>query len=243
MRRKRKTKYIWLPQIGTQGDSEDLDNVGFVLPVLNIPATAGEVSDVFITDIIPDEPKETTLTTDDNLADFTQNEYFLKRIVGKIQYNVASLLDSSTTGPTRCIVAAGFFIARAGGGGTNLPIGAQTAAEARINYGPLNQQTTREPWIWRRSWVFDLIFSVLPNPAILTKEVINDTRQFGSVLDGGHIDAKTARRVKSDERIFFALQGANANPIDSASSRVTGEGWVDIRLLGQMRKPQSRGVF
>jgi len=242
--RKRRTKYIWFPQIGTQGDSEDLDNVGFVLPLIAFPVVAGQVSDVFITDIIPDEPKETTLTADDNLADFTQNEYFLRRIVGKIQYRTQA--NNSGSVPQSIIVAAGFFIARAEGGGSNLPIGAATAAAARINYGPLNQQTTREPWIWRRTWLFDGQFktSGTDGAAVIPVQTsITDTRQFGSVADGGHIDAKTARRVKSDERLFFALQGANADAVDSTQGLTTGAGWLDVRILGQMRKPQSRGVF
>lgn len=250
-RTRRKAKYIWMPQLGTQGTSEDFDNVGFVLPVINFPKEAGEVSDVFITPLIPDEPKETAVTLGDNLGDFTQNEYFLKRIVGKIAYQIQA--QSPALGgaiPAKVIVAAGFFVARSEAGGVQLPIGAATAADARINYGPLNQTTTREPWIWRRTWYMDMqpevtgfVLDQTQTTQLPVHNAIIDTRQFGSVADGGHIDAKTARRVKSDERLFFALQGANADSADATNGAVIGRGWLDVRILGQMRKPRSRGVF
>lgn len=157
------------------------------------------------------------------------------------------------------LVAAGFFVARANdsgsGGGESTPIGSASLQETNDNYSPLYATTVREPWIWRRTWM-------LGNPSELgfAQAFINNntgvgqtllgtssfpptTAHYGSVSDGAHIDAKTARRVTQDERLWFAVSAVRF-PIGTVTVENPNlRGYLDVRLLAGLRKAHNRGVF
>lgn len=230
MRTRRRAKYTWFPNIGFQGDELRHDFAGFPFS-FNCPLATGETGSVAIFDLIPDTPDLEPSTTADNLVDFIGNEYILKRIVGKCFIWGAS---SAPTGPTDIVVSAGFFVSRFAADAPQLPIGA-TGAAAEIQYAPLNNNCIREPWIWRRTWK-------IQNPGIPVPTGILGTFNGGSVSDGPHIDAKSARRIRSDERIFFAVQAGNISAADAASGYQL-DGFLDYRILGALRKAKNRSAF
>lgn len=174
----------------------------------------------------------------------TSNEYLLKRVVGKIYVSVSQIAGTQK-GAILC--AAGLFVARAENpagdpGAEDFPIGARDVG-VFADYAPLNTDTMREPWIWRRSWVLSNQLSTL------AAEIISYPKtnvEYGSVADGPHIDAKTARRVKEGERLFFAVQ-ARAFPVNHTTAGDSGDVTVhfayEVRALGALRKGHNRSAF
>lgn len=250
MRRRRRTKYTWFPQIGTEGAEEADDTVVLDVSIPTPNPVALGLSDVNIFPILPDAPKETVGVADDaHLSDYIGSEYILKRIVGKFfcTAGTASANDANRP-PQRLVIGAGFFIARAGGEGiTGSPIGTDTADERQIGYGPLNLQTTREPWIWRRSWalsplIFTDVAAVGDGLSYINMGTYPHNNYCGSVADGPHIDAKTARRITNDDRLFFAVQ-VWSQDADTGSGSPLPAGILDVRLLGALRKARGRSAF
>lgn len=264
-RKKRRTKYTWFPTAWTQGaggSDHRLPGIDFALGV----DSAGTIT----TGIIPltaDAPKEPAdndpRTTTGILPDIVGQEYFLKRIVGKFHIaHVGFALYAGgvptegtiTTFPNATIVGAGIFVARAddlSAGGVDLPVGATVGATLREQYSPLHVNTIREPWVWRRTWI-------LGNPLVKlafqrgSLTAVNGfaggffpptTAGYGSIQDGPHVDAKTARRVSNDDRLWLAVS-TQTWPVNTAFQTDTEiRGHFDYRILAQLRRAFNRGVF
>lgn len=248
--RRRKRKYTWFPQIGTQGASAEDDTT--ILSIA-IPQTSGTLlSDVNIFPIIPDVPLEglgaaITPGANTSLVNFIASEYFLKRIVGKFACSLNPLPATTGNQIQAATIGCGFLIARAAEAEviTGGPIGASTAAERKQNYGPLNVSTTREPWIWRRTWTMSPIVTAASGVQVWG----NPSGSFpphnmqGSVAEGSQIDARTARRVGNDDRLFFAVQTAINDQTGTPATYTFPDGILDIRILGALRRARNRSVF
>lgn len=261
-RTRRRARYTWLPTIGTIGPGDPaIDNSSG--RTFSLVSRADGLSDVIISPITFDEPLEgdnlTTTGVTTPLGTILGNEYFLKRIVGKLFIEAAAQQneDNSPSTIAATLVGAGFFIARADdaqAGGSGTPIGSQSIQQLRENYSPLAEDTIREPWIWRRTWI-------LANPAIQELQRTNaaagvatngtpglffptTTAGYGSVADGPHIDAKTARRIKQDERLWFVV-AARPAPFSVITAGADNEirGYLDFRLLGALRKAKQGSAF
>lgn len=162
-RTRRRAKYTWLPTIGTASfnQEEPSDNSSGRAFVVGVPQDGS--SNVIISALTFDEPNEGELAATTPLATVLGNEYFIKRIVGKMFAGLrgqgAPLNDPSEV--AACLFGAGFFIARANDTdqGASQPIGSASLSERQENYSPLSEDTIREPWIWRRTWI-------LGNPAL-----------------------------------------------------------------------------
>lgn len=250
--RRRRRKYTWFPQIGFQGETVEDDSV--TLPVA-IPTALldGTLSNITVFPIIPDAPNDTPATGADHLDDFIASEYFIKRIVGRFQFCMDAISDQTNPAATACVVAAGFFIARADESTPTFPIGCSTPGDAKANYGPLNLANTREPWIWRRTWVCSppiinnstgaLTWNT--NVGGATGNSFPPNNCHGSVAEGSIIDARTARRVGNDERLYFAVQTmvGEAIGVVTNQTQVFPQGYLDVRILGALRRARNRSTF
>lgn len=241
--RRRRPRGTWFPTLGTQLDAENAFASGFGFG-LTVSATDIVTFVCPITTDFPVEGDDITSTT--HMSEVIANEYFLDRIVGKLflQHRPGVEIDTPTTAPV--LVAAGFFVARADDTNPQNPVGAGTAAELRDNYSPADWDTIREPWIWRRAWILGAnqgsTISGIPN-SLASFPAAN--WQYGSVLDGPHIDAKTKRRVGQDDRLFFAVS-AHFMPQFGVGDFLTPplvQGWLDYRLHGMLRKSRPTGKF
>lgn len=265
MRRRRKTKYTWLPNIGQDvpvGDPEVLWTMAPFTSNLAIPRDQSTAQYIF--PVVADDPNEEEYGINDHMGTIIGNEYFLKRIVGKLFIQMGQDPSPYSVGPPvaahsppGCIVAAGFFVSRAASDKETVqddyPIGL-TATDGIANfdnYSPLARSTVREPWIWRRSWMLGNNldnFKTSPPNVVRTGEawLPPNNSFYGSVLDGPHIDAKTARRIRQDERLFFCI---TANRVLAASAQApdVADGilsfTLDVRYLGALRKAKNRGAF
>jgi len=262
--RRRKSGGTWFPVIGTAGpESSDDEASGREFTL--VPAIDGTTS-VEISPIIPDAPAEgdeVDTAAGGVLAGIVGQEYFLRRIVGKLFASNDSTDTSATvTTYSAILFGAGFFVARANdsesGGGLSTPVGSASVAERRSNYNPLAADCIREPWIWRRTWVlgnpralnapsgiaFEGITGFFASAQGLTGPTLSATMHYGSVMDGPHIDAKTRRRVRLDERLWFVV-AARGLPIGSTAEAATSviHGYLDFRVFADLRKARNRGVF
>jgi len=253
MARRRRTRGTWFPTLGS-GVGELDDN----LAGLNFSVTLAANGSI-TTGILPltfDAPFEGDRVTSgvDSLADIVGSEYILKRIVGKLflhRFIGSPLLQDNQPG---ILVGCGFFVARANdqavGGGEDTPIGSATEAERRDNYSPLEVDTIREPWIWRRTWVLGSALKTLTAALAATSANQNQAAFpvsnvfYGSVMDGPHIDSTVKRRVSQDDRLFFAVSACTYPPGEAATANELGmRGYLDYRIFGSLVKARNSSAF
>jgi len=252
-RRRRRPAGTWFPVPGIEANDNVLSagqNISLTVPGNGTPVTS----------VIPltfDEPTEgADVGLGTPLVSILGDEYFLRRIVGKVHAYIrsaASVAGDFDNFQGAILLTCGFFVARAGDfqDDNAVPIGGHLTRD----YSPDQPNTIREPWIWRRSWVLSdpnlkVIASTLSADALSVAAAgalafPTSTDGYGSVLDGPHIDAKTKRRVTSDDRLWFASD-AKAFPVGTSGSTTLTSALrihLDYRIFGSLRKARNRGVF
>lgn len=252
--RRRRNRGTWFPTIGNQ-----LIEGPPTTTVSGRPFSFFLESGNIVTAISPvtfDFPIESDFTSENNsLADIIGSEYVLQRLVGKIFAHRFSDAVSGDTHPA-IYFGAGFFVARANdfdsGGGSDQPIGSASQQEQNDNYSPLTVENTREPWIWRRTWVLGSAkgrsaggglerFTTTEIPAAYPAS----TALYGSVADGPHLDSRVKRRVSQDNRLWFVVS-ATAFPIGTTFAGTTSlavTGIADFRIYGSLRKAKQTSAF
>lgn len=239
--RKRRTKYEWFLNVGTTGPAGDVEDDSSGRDFfLTVPVNGTTTAGVF--EVIEDTP------SDDQavglpMGFYQNNEYIIKRIVGKLFAQVTQVANA--TNPPAVLLGAGFFVARtedADSGGPTLPIGASTAAQTVDNYSPLRVENIREPWIWRRTWVLSNVLSTAA-AGLQVGAFGRATSDYGSVMDGPHIDAKSVRRVKDGERLWFALAARNYTLNSTCDTSAVVTAHLDYRVLGRRARRQGKSSF
>lgn len=273
MRKRRRTKFTWLPGDGTTVTAGAIqqDVVAFSLQVNLGTGTDSALSSGLVSNVIADfNPPEDTGQT--SMADSLGSEYLLKRIVGKVfveafQEGIVGQATTFTLGEQNsAIVSCGFFVAPYSyDTATRAPnIGQPIGIEGDPHITPYNPnlvQVIREPWIWRRSWLLTPGGSlgawdypgaqhqstIAADFALGAGTFPSNNTGFPGVLDGPHVDAKTARRIRKHERLWFAMQGtlmpegSTVDPDKWSAFRIRSV--VDVRCLGMTRKAHNRSSF
>lgn len=214
--RRRKPRVAWLPTFGGL-DSEDTelesDNWAGIRVQLNLLQDDPELDNI-VWDAFPltfDSSESATATQADpskvTLRDIVQgNEWRLRRIVGKAFVTTAHGVQGATA-TTGIDVALGFIVSKTRDDGS---------PETDFNQvNPLAQNSMEDPWIWRRRWLLHPAGGfVNTDNAELALDTRGDMRfwslpknnmQYGSVADGPHVDAKTARVIHRSERLYGVL--------------------------------------
>lgn len=235
IRRRRRRKYTWFPILGTSQGTDVPARTTIESLAVDIDPTG--LSLVGVKPVTYDVPQDNNLnfaTQTTPLNDFIGDEYFIKRIVGKLflQY-----LTTGTLPPNPVCVTAGLFIARCDDSNLNAPVAFATESDL---YNPALTDTIREPWIWRRTWILGTQNNVGTAGAWPQSNAVEP-----SGLDGPHIDAKTARRVRQQERLFIAVAAQNYPVLTPTPVGVTEEvlAGFDLRILGSLRKSRNRDSF
>lgn len=237
-RTRRRPTVVWLPTTiaGRLGVSpaaatlESQSNHGIVADTVG-PGLGAQALDIF--DIVQDAPRNTVTPAANSLSDIEGSSYRLRRIVGKIFVAVDQnpVTGGILTNTTSMILTAGFIILD-----VDPVTGAPPIATNAID--PAVLATCRFPWIWRRSWCL----SDQAQQATLRGLNIpvgfpfspNNTDN-GSVADGPHVDAKTARIVSDEKRLFLVI-GAQALDGSGAGIPLPYTVVTDLRILASMRK-------
>lgn len=238
-RRTRRPTVVWLPndvtnriQLGGAATA-GAENGGFQLAFL-VSSGGALTGHTAVIPVVKDEPQNVTGTTE-TLSDLEGSAYRLRRIVGKIFVQPAQISAAAVAGTSfSFMVTAGFIILRVDDSGAILAANADA-------YNPQALDAVRDPWIWRRSWVVSNVAGIatanlgVPDSVQLIWPESNVQGYGGGVLDGPHIDAKTARIVSDEERLFLAVSAVGldgTNQGDDTVMQVFGE----VRVLASMRK-------
>lgn len=249
--RKGRRRGVWFPNLGTSGEegfADDDDNGTYAELIPPTTGESGSLIQALTFDHFVDEGAQELGVDARSLADFQGSEYILRRIVGKLFLAHDQAAPSAAT-PLGTQVTACFFVAREDEQpqlGFPVPIGATSVTNEVAKYGPSNVGNIHQPYIWRRQWI-------LGNPSQTIQAGVTKfpptNCNYGSVLDGPHIDAKTVRRVRREDRLWFGLQ-----------FRYLGASWdrpfnvdvpialhvkmhLDYRLFGTLVKAKSSGTF
>lgn len=239
MRRKKRPRVVWLPPaltdrlgtapaVATNGGQSASFIFTVTTPPLSAPPVTTEIA--LVKDFANDGSGLVQVLTDLTLADIEDSGYRLRRIVGKIV--ILQAQDPVAVGPSIFKITAGIIVRRINDGGTSM---AASAALGSPDIATTNLQNAADPWIWRRSWVLAnntaAGIALDPNAASVPGSNIN---YGGCMHESTHVDAKTARIIGPEERLFLDVtaEGLNGNSQDDPSfALVVG----DLRVLGSMR--------
>lgn len=269
MRRRRRRKVFWFPNLGTVGPAAEPDDDDYGLWIQLQLDSAQSTSSIFITDLTFDRPiEEDEQSAQLRLSSVVGGEYLLRRIVGNCFVSREVRTAGAEPGFSPPIVAtAGFFVARSEDSsnediGNAAPIGAESTTERRENYSPGSVSTVREPWIWRKRWILG---NYLPGTSnfLITSDRSGlmsyppNNALYPSSRSDQTIDAKTIRRVSNDDRLWFIIAaralntgewiGEGASPFAPATGTpqeiVRIKCHLDYRLLGHMTRVRGKGTF
>lgn len=229
-RRTKRPKVVWLPcsiteRLGIIGNATEFDpSLGEILITTAGGTTRGD-QQTAVTAVVKDEAQA---IAGQSLSDIEGSAYRLRRIVGKIW---VELLDSETgqtaTTTNFFYVTVGFIILRTAA--NNSPM---SVVLSDYNCAAVNAQG--DPWIWRRTWQVGGINTVGAANTTFTERDNTNWKPGFAAIDGPHIDAKTARIVSNEERLFLVstvTAGDGAAGGDPRQVLIT----TDLRVLASMR--------
>lgn len=264
--RRRRNNGTWFPNLGTDmaGTTEWSGRAIF----LTAPANGSQTS--FSFPLTFDTPIEEPAEVETTLADIVGSEYVLERLVGKVdaEYIPQRALPPALFGiniAAAVRLTVGFFVARADHATPDHPIGADVTTSPGPSpeqntqdeqYNPASNASIREPWMWRRTWVLsNAILSIEGTDSASAGgngggleggSYPSNTAQYGSVLDGPHVDIKSVRRIGQDERLYCAAS-VQLYPVglvlDTPTLPPTVRLELDYRMLGKLRKSRQHSSF
>lgn len=251
MRRKRR-KFTWFPgniipvpnreegsyQLNGQAGSVSVDGTAQAIQIHPLVA-----SDFIHEGFTPTEVEP--------LVNVVGQEYFVERIVGKFAAHTKFNPQDNILYDVGAYVSMGIFVARAteDAVGGAAPIGTATNESALANYSPLDQANIREPWMFRRTWVLGA-----KNPGVTGPvgaegygwgQYPTTTAGYGSLGDGPHVDVKSVRRIRQDERLWCVVV-VERLPLGFEvveAQEVEVHYMFDYRVLAQLRRARNKSNF
>jgi len=229
--RRRRPRVTWLPQdlqnrLGSApaAANSPVDQSTFIVAFTG-PAL-GVTPDTQIIPLVKDDNTNDIANASSTLSDIENSGYRLRRIVGKLQIMVAQGTAADAQDPSMFVITAGFIILKCSNG--------TVPNIAPLSINPSVLQTTEDPWIWRRQWVLSDVQGGAAQNRNLFAPPNNLVYGAGS-YDGPHVDAKTARIINQDERLFLVMSVAG---VDGAA-QAPNPGLIillgDLRYLATMR--------
>lgn len=165
----------------------------------------------------------------ETLADIYSSGYRLRRIVGKIFCELAQPGVAVGDLPT-VLITAGIIVLRVDPGGQPL----QAATPQAYDPQAINQWA--DPYVWRRTWKLGVFSEEI---ALGNATWPENNYQCGSVMDGPHVDAKTARVLGREERLFLVVSAlCTASPSGGGAGHFQAVITWDLRFVGSMRTQQ-----
>lgn len=220
-RRNRKPAVVWLPS----NPEHPVDNASNFETFIHDSAGPNGSTVTSTSHLTFDEPSELRVAAAEltSLADFEVSAYRLRRIVGKCFVNVVQLGDP--TGPSVIAATAGFIVLRVDPF-NGLPLSAAN------QYNLTRFGSERDPWVWRRTW----LLANNKAPSDFAISVPEGNQEYGSVADGPHIDAKTARRISDEERLIFVATTTVIQAGSNQQAATQVRYLLDYRILASMLK-------
>lgn len=235
-RRTRRPAVVWLPLTTVNriqlpgGATSGADSAGFQL---GVAVPSGGPTGTQTTPLVKDEPQNIAGAAE-TLADLEGSAYRLRRIVGKIYIQPAQIAAVTALESTSFMVTAGIIVLRVDTAGAILSGNNNT-------YDASSLDNTRDPWVWRRSWCLSNVVGIgtlntaAPDSRPLIWPESNVQAYAGGVMDGPHIDAKTARVVSDEERLFLSVSAQGLDG-DTQGLETVVAVFGEVRVLASMRK-------
>lgn len=238
--KRRKPRVVWLPidvenrlgQAPSPATSGINSSTGIKIYTVNPLGTTGITEEIAVVKDFSGINQVATQAT--SLADLEQSGYRLRRIVGKLVFQMLQGAAVAAGDVNIAIVTAGFIIRRIDQqdltGRSLAAVLGGTGDELSV----ANLDNIADPWIWRRSWVLADVVNSTAVDVNATAFPLSNTQYGGGVLDGPHIDAKVARVVGPEERLFFCVttEGINGQPQGNPGAVLL---LSDLRVLASMR--------
>lgn len=266
---RRRRRFTWLFSNGTALEGRE-GIADFVATPFTLALDVDEQNDI-THEILPlnpfDQPVEPEPTINVlgptpqvTLADILGSEYVTERIVGNCWAVAANTAGPAAGQTNNVLVAVGIFVARADGTNVNRPIGPDPALAAGLDersrsYNPLDAETQREPWMFRRCWMLssrqnsvniNQVTAATSMPLQRTSFPIT-TAGYHGLWTGPFFDVKSKRRIRQDDRLWLVLSAQLVPPPAVAPavppSTVRVEATFDFRILGALRKARQTSTF
>lgn len=258
---RRRRRLTWFPTLGTGNIVLDSDPPHREI-LLNVANNGG--SNIITVPLTFDQPQQGrgAITTEQTpLDDFIGSEYIIERIVGNQFYNLATDATAGFSGGANLgraiLVTAGVFVARADDLDPNSPAGGAILAEELRNYSPASVENIREPWMFRRTWLLGAgptgLYGggggLVNDPTGATREIRtifaypSSNVYYGTAAGGPHVDIKSSRRVRQDERLWWVTSAQNYPTGTATTGTFTVVGMFDYRILGQLVKARNSSSF
>jgi len=265
--RRRRPKVTWMFSNGTVVADRELQ-ADFNATPFHVRLSFGPDNDIEHT-ILPLNPFDLPVEADPafnfsgnipqaSLSDIIGSEYLVKRIVGNCWASAANVSNPSGLENFYVVFGIGIFVARADGTDVNRPIGGDPALAAGLDansrsYNPLDAETQREPWMFRRLWVLSPRANPVNTGTVqqatsegqMAQAFPNTTAGYHGLRTGPFFDVKSVRRVRQDERLWLSVAAMPAPILETPS--IVGSYVVnatfDVRILGALRRAQNRSNF
>lgn len=251
MRRRfrRKPRVVWLRPTGTVRDpgeaapGDAFEQLGaIVLDSTPVTVGAGGIPTIEIPLVVDQPPSETfagaplSVLQAAGLNQTIEYGYRLRRVVGAIHLACSSqdltVQDNNFSG---VLVTAGLIVRR-------VESDTGTALAPGIDVNPALITNWSDPWIWRRTWV---LTTDANSPRDINENILNrlgrfgftvfpyTTDHYGDIRSGPHVDAKTARRIGPEERLFLDISfiGLPLNQGPGVQQTLNVSGVIDLRCL------------
>lgn len=251
----RRRRQLWMPSYGTGGTfSEGVTNgtaIGQFAYLTNDGSEDGGIDWLaspvtFDTQVDPETVQQDTPigTQPSPLRDLVSgSEWFLKRVVGKCFVLVTDASGSAVAGTRAPAIEAGAGLIVCNTDEDGIP----TTDFNEVN--PLTQKTTEDPWVWMRHWLLGTVGSGnftdfldtganALNTNRATASIPSNNMNYGSVMDGPHVDQQTARHIHRDQRLFWvvATRPTYLNALDGwATAAISVYFRHTFRFLGNIR--------
>lgn len=231
--RRRRPRVVWLPPdrfnrwnvpAGTGAVSGTDNGIGEFF--LDVVGGVGGASATAVVPVVQDAQSEVTNIVSGSLADVEQSAYRLRRVVGKIFVSASQIAEVGLA--PEIVVTAGLIVLR------SREAAGQIVPLADLgNYDTQALHNWADPWIWRRTWILGNIPQETAQAVTFWPE---SNAEYGSAVDGPHVDVKTARIVGPEERLYLVVTGTVNQGNEQLSNRVRCI--FDLRVLASMRSSQ-----
>jgi len=255
--RRRRRRVTWLPTNGTNLEIiQGTPDVG--VNAFQSTFTHNFNTGYTKTDLIPlnpfDLPVEpdnvpTSVTPFQTLNDVIGNEYIVERIVGNCYCACISNDSGSSSNSLKgWLATVGMFVARADDVNPNVPVG-----DVKSNYSPGLLQNTREPWMFRRTWLLNAkVPAYDTNPVNIRDLNLAESYnklpvwnwEYQGLMAGPFFDIRSKRRIRTDERLWLVNQVTGFPMLDEALTGIAQFQFIyDMRMLGALRRARNSSNF
>lgn len=250
MRHRRKTRYRWFPTAGTiinageetYGYSQYEPNFIGPQPSRGTPPSLNV--DIAYFPLVRDETASELygLTQGVSLRDLVEGQdWVAKRLVGSVFVAVGGVGVAGLDYWYNVEVTCGIAVARA------KEANGELIDLDPVDYDPQAIDNSADSWMWRRSWVLSKPVQSGDRTPPGTWDAIWPTTNatgYGDIRSGTHIDVKSARRIRREERLWFIMKATGWDPGVAETTAGTNQQppvsiTADIRVLGTMRRGQT----